>query len=309
MHTVHGNFFYTLSNKKRLAKYLRVSLKELLTLQDDSNYKVWFEEGENGKLREIQEPSYKLKSVHSIIQKSLASIVAPEFLFSGVKGKSNISNASYHKDSNYIVTADIRSFYINCNKEYIFRFFKYTLHTSDDIARILTELCCYKTFLPTGSPVSQILAYHSYARIFNRIDAFSKANYITFSLYVDDITLSSEKSIHPYILKKISKLLESVNLSLKREKTKFYNKNSYKIVTGCAISPDHILLRPNKIMRKINNKLRKHEKDLSKLTSKEIESVLGQVIYLRSITPNSYSQLFKSLSLMKAEERFKQRPL
>lgn len=62
-------------------------------------------------------------------------------------------------------------------------------------------------------------------------------------------------------------------------------------------------------MRKINNKLCKHEKDLSKLTSKEIESVLGQVIYLRSITPNSYSQLFKSLSLMKAEEKIKQRPL
>ena len=57
--------------------------------------------------------------VSSLIQK----VERPEWLVSGEKGKCYIDNGKKHIHSNYFLTMDIKKFYDNCEREYVFLFF------------------------------------------------------------------------------------------------------------------------------------------------------------------------------------------
>jgi RNA-directed DNA polymerase len=60
------------------------------------------------------------------------------------------------------------------------------------IAWILTDLVTYKGVLPTGSPSSQLVVYCAYSLMFEEIKSISEKYGCIFSLYVDDMTLSSD---------------------------------------------------------------------------------------------------------------------
>ena len=46
--------------------------------------------------------------------------------------------------------------------------------------------------LPTGSPISQSVAFFSNLTVFNNISTYSKSRNIEFSVYVDDLTFSGK---------------------------------------------------------------------------------------------------------------------
>src|SRR3546814_18695653 len=59
-----------------------------------------------------------------------------------------------------------------------------------DFAGILGDLCTFEGHLPTGSPLSPILAYYSYHDMWAELAAFCTANGYTLTVYVDDVTIS-----------------------------------------------------------------------------------------------------------------------
>jgi hypothetical protein len=127
---------------------------------------------------------------------------------------------------------------------------------STDIATILTSLVTYEGRIPTGTPTSQLVAFLSYKDIFTKIYEICKEQDIIFSLYVDDITLSSNKIINKNIKYKINSLLNLSDLNIKKSKTKFFSKKTNKSVTGTIIDT-------NKKVR-LENKKRKEIIDLYK---------------------------------------------
>src|SRR3546814_1311618 len=62
-----------------------------------------------------------------------------------------------------------------------------------DVAGILGDLCTFEGHLPTGSPLSPILAYYSYHDMWAEIAAFCTAKGYTLTVYVDDVTISGAK--------------------------------------------------------------------------------------------------------------------
>src|SRR3546814_11192246 len=62
-----------------------------------------------------------------------------------------------------------------------------------DVAGILGDLCTFEGHLPTGSPISPILAYYSYHDMWAAIAAFCTAKGYTLTVYVDEVTISGEK--------------------------------------------------------------------------------------------------------------------
>ena len=173
LYPIETSCFYGLESKRKLAELLQVSLPDLHSLKGDCDFLVR-KKIVKGKERDIQEPLGLRKTVHKRLQKLLSRIQAPEYLFSGKKGISSLDNAKHHVNGNWFLTLDIEKFFPSCKKEHVFRFFSKQLQMVDDVAWVLADIVCYRDTLPTGSHLSQTVAYWAFAPTFDRIASLAK---------------------------------------------------------------------------------------------------------------------------------------
>lgn len=286
---------FSLKSKKKLASILFLTIEELRSLAIDDSYNVYFKKVK-GKKRLIEEPNGLRKKVHKRLQNLLSRIITPDYLFSGKKGLSFVDNANSHSKNDYFLLVDIKNFYPNSNIEYIFRFFHYVLKMSEDVAWLLSEIVTISEHIPTGSPLSQLLAYFSYSTLFNKINKISLENNIKFSLYVDDMTFSSNVPIPKNFHVFINFLLKNVGHYLKRKKTKYYSKKHYKKVTGTIITPSHSLAIPNNKQKRIFT-LKTESKNINDIPADKLFSLIGLLRYARQVDPSFYPEFYKKLSL------------
>ncbi|GJM72667.1 hypothetical protein HMSSN036_48830 [Paenibacillus macerans] len=123
----------------------------------------------------------------------MSNIRRPDWLISGEKGKSYIDNGKVHQNSSVFLTIDIKKFYDNCKREYVFRFFKDKMCCAGDVAGVLAEIVTFNGGIPTGCPTSQLIAYYAYEEMFENINKIASKHGCIFTLYVDDMTFSSKK--------------------------------------------------------------------------------------------------------------------
>jgi hypothetical protein len=220
---------------------------DLEHLNQFSEYHSFNQEKTDGDKRKITAPNDKLKKVQRRILTLLTPINRPEWLMAGERGKSYIDNAMRHCKSDYFLTIDIRKFYDNCKRENIYRFIVDSLQTSNDVAGKLTDLMTMEGGIPTGAPTSQLMAYYAYSDMFNKIADEATRQGCRFSLYVDDMTFSSNVPFDP------KKLANNIDIILRRyghkpkyKKVKYYSRGKIKIITGVGITADHRLTVPNK---------------------------------------------------------------
>lgn len=235
---------YRLRNKQKLAELLglpRNYFRKIHTYK----YSEFFQDKPDGSKRIINNPEFKLKKIQKRIFNLLNRIEKPEWVISGKKGKSYIDNARLHQSKNNVCTIDIEKFYDSTKEIYVYNFFKYTMHMEKDVAAVLTDLVTYNGKIPTGTPTSQLVAFLSYKDIFVKIHNMCSRKEILFSLFVDDITLSSDKIIDKKIKYKINALLNSKELHIKKTKTKFFSIKSNKSITGTIIDSKKMIRLEN----------------------------------------------------------------
>lgn len=225
---------YKLTSKNQLLKLLLLKESELQFLlgNDSKNYHVFFS---NGRL--VQSPQKLLRRVHGRIFTLLKRITQPDYMFSGIKGKSNVSNAQQHHLNKFVLKVDIEKFFSTTKDEKIYAFFYEGCKCSARISKVLTALCHYQGVLPTGSSISMALAYWSNAEMFDEIDKVSKRFDITMTVYVDDITFSTNsRNLNDLFLSTISKIITRHGLKINKRKIRFYNEVDTKLITGVAIN-------------------------------------------------------------------------
>lgn len=287
-----NSFLYRIGNKTKLAKYLGITRKELLNLCNDDLYKIRKEPKHNGTgTRTIEAPAKKLKFVQRKLNKELQKIETPAYLFSGIKGKSFIDNALVHVQNKYILCVDIHSFYPSTDSKKVLQFYKHSLEIPNDIANILMGLTTFSGHLPTGAPTSIILAYFAYAKTFENIYKKAQKLDINMSVYVDDVTFSSQKPIPISFYNFVAKQMKKQGLILKKNKTNWYKPNEFKIITGYGISANNEGKVPIKNIIKINAIMNK--RNIKELSYKELISLKGTLIAAQRIEPGFYNTLFK----------------
>lgn len=245
---------YKCRTKKRLSEKLMIDyaeLKKLCSIVKDS-YSSFSIGKKDGDQRAITAPKQKLKSIQKRVLRLLTNVQRPEWLISGERGKSYITNGQMHLNSDYLLTMDVKKFYDNCKREYVYRFLLDIMQTSKDVASVLTDIVTFNGGIPTGCPTSQMLAYYAYQEMFINIHRIAQKHNCIFTLYVDDMTFSSDMPFDP------KKLMQSVDIELRRfghrlkySKVKYYRKGIHKLVTGVVVSKNHTLLIPNNLHRKI----------------------------------------------------------
>lgn len=241
------------NSKKRLEHLLTIEQGGLKLVQSVIKYSSFEIDKKNStEKRKITAPQRTLKQIQRRILYLLQYIERPEWLISGTKGKSYIDNGKYHRNASYVLTMDIEKFYDNCIRENAYRFFKDKLCTSSDVAEILTDIVTFDNGIPTGCPTSQIIAYYAYEKMFFNIKNIADKYGCDFSVYVDDLTFSSDKPFDK------EKLKREVDIELRRhhhkpknKKIKYFSKTDAKPITGTIVTKEHELITPNALQYKI----------------------------------------------------------
>ena len=203
----------------------------------------------NGEIatRQINSSKGKLKDVQSRLYSFMSKQVKmPQYVYGGVHGKNNVRNARFHQGNKYIFTTDLKSFFPSISHKQVFQMFLREGCTPA-IARILTKLTTHKYQVPQGIPTSTLIANLVFKPIGLEIEQLAKEHHIKFSMFVDDITLSS-KSDFKKLIPNILSIIKKGGFKICHKKTHYQTKNP--VITG-VICQNNRLLAPLGYKKKI----------------------------------------------------------
>lgn len=303
---------YKIKRKRDLYYRLRVTEKDVALILN--KYKVYI----NDKNRLLKNPNYELKQLQRKLLRKLYAIEFPTYVFSGVKGKSAYDNAIQHLNSEYMLKLDMSKFFPNTHRNKIYNFFLKKLKMAPDVAKICTDITTInykdknvyiedgvydymkakhikiKNHLPSGTPTSQILSYLANLDMFDEIINYCKEHNLLCSIYVDDITLSTNRKISFEEEKQLKAIIKKHGQKISKGKTIRYDNNEYKKITGFVISPQHQLVVPNKTRLKIKKKILQIE-DIKKVEIGLKNSLLGLTNFTELSKKNAYRGLKNQL--------------
>lgn len=245
---------YRMQGRRKLAQEVfnvELSLLERLA-NNASNYRV-FDIQQGDKTRQVEVPKPILERIHRRLFVLLERIEKPVYLQSGVKGRSYITNARLHVGPVPLVKLDVKKFYPSVDSARVYRFFHEMLHCSPDVAGLLTKLITYDGHVPTGSCMSQLLAFFAAKPMFDELDRLATKHGLRFSGYVDDMTFSGVRAT-PAFLWAAKQVVHSHGFSYHKDRC--YTAQQRKLVTGVMVDSDCIAILPSKehdLWRKIHD--------------------------------------------------------
>ena len=296
---------YKCRSKKRLELLLTLEAGDLRLINSLIQYhKFKIDKKGTTEKRDITAPNKDLKQIQARILRLIQYIERPIWLISGEKGKCYIDNGKAHRNSNYALAVDIRKFYDNCKREPVYRFFGDFLKTSADVAKILTDIVTYDHGIPTGCPTSQLIAYYAYRAMFDEISSIAEQAGCIFTLYVDDMTFSSDVPFnYKSLANQVDIILRKYGHKPKYKKVRYYSKNDFKPITGTIVTSEHTLTVPNSLQKKIYDGFQM-VKDLAddSLTlehASKLTTLRGQLQAAKNIQPDKFPQINQIISKKK----------
>ncbi|MBB2806418.1 reverse transcriptase family protein [Xanthomonas sp. NCPPB 2865] len=153
----------------------------------------------------------------------------PEFLFGSIPNHSfngidvsrdYVACAARHCGSKSLLKLDIKSFFENVHSDLVLEIFRGVFSYGDLVSRVLTRICTHKGGLPQGGIVSSYLAMLCLHDVEARVVERLRQKRLTYTRYVDDITVSSKSSNQDFDFSKriIEEMLLSKNLPLNYKK-------------------------------------------------------------------------------------------
>ena len=280
---------YRMRNRRKLARILKLD-EGYFKQSHTYKYNHFSRPKQNGSgTRNFTVPEENLKIIQKRINKLMSRIETPEWVISGKKGHSYISNARNHCRNYNVKTMDISQFYDSAKRKYIYNMFKRKFLMADDISWIMTDLVMNEGTLPTGSPTSQLVVYWSYSDMFISIYEIAQKYKCEFTLYVDDMTFSSNNGISKQLRKDVEEILNSYSLHAKAKKDHYYQNGVFKKVTGIGIKNGNLFV-PNKKRYEIIEmyKICLKNKDVI-----EIEKLRGLITSARQIEPDIFPEIYR----------------
>ena len=277
------------------------------------------------KKRLVEAPSQQLKIIQKRIKNALIKCEFPEYVFSGIKGRSYIDNAEKHAGTLFVYKIDVSAFFPNTSRDKVYRFFLTQLNNSPDVANILTNLCTSDlsrgvknkdeidaflkekgitqvNHLCTGASPSPILSYLVNQAMFDEMKHLCDANGISMTIYVDDTIFSSNKEISAKVRSKILDIVAKYGYKVSIKKVKYYKADEVKKITGVIIQSDGVLDIPNKLRYKIKSRLNAHKKTGE---SNDLNKLAGCVVAARQIDRCAYPSVVEYIAKERALKKKK----
>ena len=270
-----------------------------------------------GKPRLIEPPRDDLKATQKRIKQMLGQIVVPQNVFSGIKGRSYVDNAVMHIGSNRrnLFKIDLTAFFPSISRETVYRFFYEDLCCSPDVAESLTnlttidleksrsncldEIYCFldekgvscRNHLISGAPTSQIMSYLVNHRMFDEMQKVADDNSAIMTVYVDDVTFSTENRISDNFRKRITTIVYKYGYQISKSKVKKYTKLYPKLVTGVVIDSTGKMVIKNRMREKIITEYRHLHKFPEDTESRQ--RLVGLLTAVRQVNHNAFQTIYR----------------
>lgn len=116
------------------------------------------------------------------------------------------------------------------------------MRCSPDLAALLTRLCTFENHVPTGSCVSQLLAFYAAKPLFDELHALAAGTGVRDSCYVDDLTWSGHGAT-PAFLWTAKQVVHRHGFA--HHKDRCFAAADRKLVTGVMLDGDRIAVLPS----------------------------------------------------------------
>ncbi len=271
----------------------------------------------SGKPRLIEPPKEELKQVQARIKSMLSGIAVPDNVFSGIRGKSYAGNALFHVGPRRrnIYKIDITAFFPSISRETVYRFFREDLQCSSDVSEILCNLTTIDltkasihnqervndflrakritctNHLISGAPTSQILSYLANHKMFDEMQYLSDMNHVIMTVYVDDVTFSSEATISNQFKQKVIAIVKKYGYRPSKSKTQSFSKTYPKVITGVVVNKEGKPVVKNSLRKRIADEYRQLLIDPT--DHKSMQRLRGLLTAARQVEPGVFPTIHK----------------
>ncbi len=277
---------YDIKSKRKLANLLYIQFPDeyntLSTLYNNTPEKCYIPFTKNG--RDLLKLKPKTKRIHTRLYKLLLKSNLPNYIKSGRKNSSYLTNATEHQDGEYFFFVDIQNFYPSITFDKIKKTLIIDYGQSANVATFLANLVTIqqkkskgKRALVTGSPLSQNFSFFINKRMFEKLEKLANSYGITMSIYVDDISFSSKTTIPFSFIQAVHAILKSHDFELAKGTNKYYRgRPGIKAeVTGIKITKYGLFIT-EKRKDKIREKIQKFKKTPNSDICKSIFAAIEQ---------------------------------
>ena len=284
---LENNPLYGISTIEELSKVFSMSIEKLKEGTEKTYRTITIRQEKNNKIkkRRIDIPPCEKSEGLFKLAKCFQLIDYPEYVMAGWECQNNLLNAEAHVGAKEVITLDVTHFFSNSKKKYVEKFLKERLKISGEALEYMLKYVTHNGYLPTGSPTSSILAYLSHKDLFDSIYKTMSKNNIKMTLYIDDITLSSQGHIGNWTIKYIKNTLKQHGLYLKKAKIKHFGCKGSKI-TGKFISQNGKITAPWHFSKEVKEMLK--SKPIKEMTEKELQSLLSKIGIIRQTEPKMF---------------------
>jgi hypothetical protein len=273
-----------------LSSFLGISSQKLRWLCNNINrhYKITFKPKKSGKLRKITNPDKSLRLIQEKINSILGKLPLPDYMQTGSKGKSILTNAIPHFRASVLVKIDIKDFYPSICFTRVFSFFKKLSRFSNEVAWCLARLTTLDDEIPQGALTSPtlvaLIAYGGGNGVAAQLKKVAEKFHGQFTFYGDDGCLSGPLSAKDYMLISAQKTVERFGFTWHPEKTSQAIGDDRKVTPGVDVThgPDV----PKEKRAEYKKQLLDLEKKQARgecLDSNVIKSMQGKSAYMRQL--------------------------
>lgn len=210
-----------------------------------------------------------------------------------VRKRSILTNAVAHENCGALLKMDIENFFGSIPQNYVINYFSKELGYSNNVAWILSEICCLDGFLPQGAPTSPALSNLISLSLDRRLYRLAKRFNLKYTRYADDIAFSG-KEIPQTFIKYVTSIAQNCGFKINPGKTRLYGKGGSKIIAGVSLATGKPRI-PRDYRRKLRQELHYVEKYGLKghMQHNRIrkanypDSLLGKINYWLSIEPDN----------------------
>ena len=203
----------------------------------------------SGGVRTISAPNKTLKHILRGVNVILQSVFEPSSYVMGfTPGRSIITNAELHKNSDYVFNIDLKDFFPSINKSRVWVCLTLPpFNLNSKVADVIAGLCTMKAgegsdiryVLPQGAPTSPMLTNIVCRKLDRRLAGLAKKFNLQYSRYADDITFSGDKYVfgeNCYFRKELARIIADQNFTINDEKTRLQRYWQRQEVTGLIVS-------------------------------------------------------------------------
>lgn len=244
----------------------------------------------NGGVREISEPLPNLKEIQRwILDNILYCFKISPYAKAYIREKSIKDNVKFHRRQKKVLTLDIKKFYDNLTDWMVYQLFLEKGY-NEDVAMMLTRLCCLNGCLPQGAPTSSALSNILMKNFDYQVGALCKEKKIRFTRYADDMVFSGDFDENEIICV-IRGELKRLNLKLNDRKTRVSKQGQQQLVTGIVVNSKTQL--PKSFRKNIRKNvyyikrygLESHLEYIGEERKNYLEHLYGQINYALFINP------------------------